>query len=75
MNKLIKVKDVKKEKPFPKLMEYIRNKAYVYFKEPGVGVVVLDEKLFWGWYRVDGWNMSNFRDTDDQIILNVKELK
>jgi len=73
MNKLIKASDEKKEKPFPKLMKYRLQEAYVYFKEPRVGVVVVGERFFWDCYSINTWDMSSFKDTDDQIILNVKE--
>ena len=74
MNKLIKAEDEKKEKPFPKLMKYrLYDEAYVYFKQPGVGVVVRGERFFWAWYSTDAWDMGYFKDTDDKIILNEKD--
>jgi len=72
MNKIAKVNKV--EKSFPKLMKYrLHNEVYVYFKEPGVGVVVFGEKLFPEFYGVDNWNMNYFKDTDTVIQLNMRE--
>ena len=75
MNKLIKATNLKEKKPFPKLMKSKVNETYVYFLKEGVGCMVYDygnsNTSFYP--STEGWLTSHFEDTDDQIILNVKE--
>ena len=63
--------EVVKKKPFPKLMKSTKTELYVFFTQPGVGVV-LEAPLVSVYHKgehLTSWNMAVFKDSHKDIVI------